>query len=311
MQSRLDRLSESGVAMPAESSPSHPRVFLIGNARKPEVSGSFQRLLDWLEARGALAGSDLTGRPASVNGVKADLIIVLGGDGTLLSVAQALQHRRIPVAGVNLGKLGYLADFTTDEIEQDLDSIVSDPKFVSDRMMLDVEMRTPDGDKRKGVALNDCVIRVGPPFRTVSLALSIDGHAVTTIVCDGLIVSTPTGSTAHNMSCGGPIIEPDVDAIILTPEAPHSLTHRPVVVSPHVAVDIGVGPSCDGAAVVLDGQTIHDAPGGTRISVRKSAETFRLVRNPRRKPWETLIQKLRWGQPLGTPGTAFPYGRQP
>lgn len=285
------------------------RVFLIGNARKPGVAETFERLRGWLDARGVLAGADLSGRPEAINDALPDLVIVLGGDGTLLSVGQALQHRQVPIAGVNLGKLGYLADFAADELEQCLDRILADPTLVSKRMMLDVFVTSPDGASRGGVALNDCVIRVGQPFRTVTLALSIDGRPVTTIVSDGLIVATPTGSTAHNMASGGPIVQPDVDAIVLTPMCPHSMTHRPVVVGPAAELGIAVHPASEGAALVLDGQVICPSPGGTRIAVRKSRDVFQLVRNPRRKSWETLIQKLKWGQPLAQPSAEQDPGR--
>jgi NAD+ kinase len=228
---------------------------------------------------------------------------VLGGDGTLLAVGQALRYRQVPIVGVNLGKLGYLADFAADELEHDLDRILSDPALVSKRMTLDVSVTPPSGPGWDGLVLNDCVIRVGQPFRTVNLALTIDEWPVTTIVSDGLILATPTGSTAHNMASGGPIVQPDVDAIVLTPMCPHSMTHRPVVVGPAAVVGVLIHPASEGAAVVLDGQLVHPAPGGTRISVKKSQHTFQLVRNPRRQGWETLIQKLKWGQPLAGPST--------
>jgi len=277
------------------------RVFLIGNARKPGVPETFDRLRSWLQTRGVLAGFDLEGRPELINDAAPDLVIVLGGDGTLLSVGQALQHKQVPIAGVNLGKLGYLADFAADELEHDLDRILTDPTLVSKRMMLDVSVSPPTGGGWHGIALNDCVVRVGQPFRTVALALSIDGRPVTTIVSDGIIAATPTGSTAHNMASGGPIVQPDVDAIVLTPMCPHSLTHRPVVVGPGAELGIAIHPASEGAFIVLDGQVTHPLPGGTRFSVRKSRQVFQLVRNPRRKSWETLIQKLKWGQPLAEP----------
>lgn len=277
------------------------RVFLIGNARKAGVSETFTRLQSWLQARGLLAGADLSGHPEFISDASPDLVIVLGGDGTLLSVGQALRNRQVPIVGVNLGKLGYLADFAAEELEHDLDWILTDPSLVSRRMMLDVSVAPSIGPAWDGIALNDCVIRVGPPFRTVALALSIDGRPVTTIVSDGLIVATPSGSTAHNMASGGPIVQPDVDAIILTPMCPHSMTHRPVVVGPGADVGIAIHPASEGASIVLDGQTVRSAPGGSRFLVRKSQQAFQLVRNPRRKSWETLVQKLKWGQPLAEP----------
>jgi len=128
--------------------------------------------------------------------------------------------------------------------------------------------------------------------------VDIDDHPLTLIVSDGLIISTPTGSTAHNMSCGGPIVQPDVDAIILTPLCPHSLTHRPVVVGPQARLGISVRATSAGAALVLDGQFIRALPGGSRLVVARSKESFQLVRNPVRKGWDTLVEKLKWGQGL-------------
>ncbi len=274
------------------------RVFLVGNAGKSGVAETFSKLSKLLDARGMLAGSDLSGNPQRVNEILPDLVIVLGGDGTLLAVVQALRHRQVPIVGVNLGKLGYLADFAVEELKQDLDRILTDRMLVSERMMLDVVIAPPTGEEWNGIAVNDCVIRVGPPFRSVSLSVEIDQRPVTTIVGDGLIVATPTGSTAHNMSCGGPILQPDVAAMILTPKCPHSLSHCPVVVCPDAEVAVTLGESSEGAAVVLDGQLIHSAPRGTRVAVRRSPATCQLVRNPRRHSWDTLINKLKWGQPL-------------
>ncbi len=276
-----------------------PRVFLIGNAEKPEVPEPFRRLSELFSAQGLLAGSDLQCCPEKINPSEPDYVVALGGDGTILSVGQAMQHRQVPIVGVNLGKLGYLADFSVDELERDLGRIIGDKELVSFRMMLDVHLDASPGDTPyDGIALNDCVVRVAQPFRTVGLAVDIDGDPVTTIVSDGLIISTPTGSTAHNMSCGGPIVQPDVEAIILTPLCPHSLTHRPVVVGPQARLGISVRATSAGAALVLDGQFIRALPGGSRLVVARSKESFQLVRNPVRKGWDTLVEKLKWGQGL-------------
>jgi NAD+ kinase len=275
-----------------------PRVFLIGNAQKPNASAAFERLGKWLEQRGVLVGSDLDGKPESILAVHPDFVMALGGDGTILAVSQAMQHRQAPIIGVNLGKLGYLAHFSVDDVERHLERIFSDASLVSRRMILDVLITTAGGQISRGIAINDCVIRVGEPFRTVGLSVQVDDHPVTTIVSDGLIVATPTGSTAHNMACGGPILFPDVDAIILTPLSPHSLTHRPVVVGPDAKVSIAVRQTSSGAAVVLDGQWVSPLPGGSSITIRRSPTSFQLVENPDRRSWDLLVQKLRWGQAL-------------
>jgi NAD+ kinase len=275
-----------------------PRVYLLGNAQKPNIQTPFGRLTASLERLGWLVGCDLDGGAGPIQNARPDVVISLGGDGTLLRAAQALGRRQVPIVGVNLGKLGYLADFSVEEIEADLAHILTDSSLISRRMMLNVEVYAPDGSRAEGVALNDCVLRVGDPFRMVRLTLFIDDHPVTTIVSDGMIVATPTGSTAHNMSCGGPIVQPDVDAIIMTPLCPHSMTHRPVVVGPEAVMRIAVARESAGGALVLDGQAVHAATGGSAVVVRKSRSPFQLVRNPRRKSWDLLTQKLKWGTAL-------------
>lgn len=282
--------------MPQQSR--QPRIFLIANARKPAAAEAFERIQAWLQAKGLLAGANFDGHPELLNGSQAEFVIVLGGDGTILSVGQAMQQRQLPMIGVNLGKLGYLAEFSENELEQHLDRVLATPTLISHRMMLDVTIANPGQGRREGVALNDCVIRVGAPYRTVALTLAIDDQPVTTIVSDGLIVATPSGSTAHNMACGGPIIQPDVNAIIMTPLCPHSLSHCPVVVGPDARVTITLLESSEGAALVLDGRYGGPLEGGATLTLRRSAASFKLVRHPLHKPWDTLTKKLKWGQNL-------------
>ncbi|MFQ5429033.1 MAG: NAD(+)/NADH kinase [Phycisphaerae bacterium] len=280
------------------SSKPQARIFLIGNASKPSVVEVFKRLTDWLASEELLAGADLNGTPEAVRESGADHVIALGGDGTILHAAQVMGHHQIPIIGVNLGKLGYLADFDESEIRAGLSELLFNPKWISRRMMLDVRIATPDDQTWRDIAVNDCVIRVGDPFRTVSTEICINGHPLCTLHGDGVIVATPTGSTAHNMSCGGPIVEPGVDAVILTPKCAHSFTHRPIVVTADSELRIRVLPESHGAAAVLDGQRIRLVSSETYIYVKKSAASFQLVRNPKRRPWDTLIMKLKWGQDI-------------
>ncbi|MFQ5502500.1 MAG: NAD(+)/NADH kinase [Phycisphaerae bacterium] len=276
------------------------RVFLLGNAGKERVPATFEMLLRWLDGLGVLVGSNLTGEPESINEVHADLVIALGGDGTILSAGHAMNYRQIPIVGVNLGKLGYLADFSAEELQQKFDEVLHNGELLSRRMILNVIVAEPGGATWRGIAINDCVIRAGTPFRTVRLSVTIDDRPVTTIVGDGLIVATPTGSTAHNLACGGPILQPDIEAIILTPMAPHSLTHRPVVIGAASHIDVTAMETNEGTTVVLDGQIIRSLPAGTRVSIRRARERFQHVRNPDRASWDTLINKLKWGLQPGT-----------
>ncbi|HWL94883.1 MAG TPA: NAD(+)/NADH kinase [Phycisphaerae bacterium] len=275
--------------------PANARIFVLANASKPHIAEPYGRLTAWLRERGQLVGSECTGRPETVNESAPDYLIALGGDGTILHAAQAMGTRQVPIIGVNMGKLGYLADFVEQEIYQSLDQLLGADQLISPRMMLDVRVVPPAGDPWSGIALNDCVVRVGDPFRTITLEVSIDGQPLCILAGDGVILATPTGSTAHNMSCGGPIVEPSVHAIIMTPRCPHSFTHRPVVISDTAQIGIRVLPNSAGASAVLDGQRIQPVGPNWRILVSKSTHVARLVRNPRLRPLDTLITKLKWG----------------
>lgn len=274
---------------------SKPGVFLLGNAGKPHVAAAFDRMSKWLNERGLLTGSDLANKPEKLKQAAPDYVIAMGGDGTILHAAQSMQQRQVPIIGVNMGKLGYLADFDENEIYNSLDDIIGNDALISHRMVLDVRVVSPDGESWSGMSLNDCVIRVGDPYRTINLEVSIDDQPLCIIAGDGVILATPTGSTAHNMSCGGPIVEPSVEAMIMTPRCPHSFTQRPVVVSAESSICIRVLPPSSGAAAVLDGQSICVLSSGSRVLVSKSPHPARLVRNPKRRPLDTLISKLKWG----------------
>lgn len=279
-----------------------PRIFLVANADKPGVADTAKGLATWLESRGALVGMDLNGRPESVNQARPDYVIALGGDGTILYAGQAMQQRQVPIIGVNMGKLGYLANFDAEELRCHLDDILNKSELVHRRLMFDVRLTNAGGQAWQGVALNDCVVRVGDPFRTVTLGIEIDGKPLCTLVGDGVILATPTGSTAHNMSCGGPIVEPDVEAMILTPKCPHSFSHCPVLVSPSSEVCVRLiskGAGCSTAAAVLDGQHVEHLTEDSRLYVSRSSQRFQLVSHPDRTSWDTLIQKLKWGQDVG------------
>jgi NAD+ kinase len=226
---------------------------------------------------------------------EADLVVVLGGDGSILQTGHALGFNQRPILGVNLGKLGYLADFDEGEFKTLFHRVAGDASLVSERMMMETRVVETDGTEWKSVALNDCVVRVGDPYRTLTLAVSLNGYPFSMLHGDGVILATPTGSTAHNMSCGGPLVEPEVDAIILTPRCPHSFTHRPIVMSGAAQIDITMVSEKQSAAAVVDGQHIRPLKDGSRVEVRRSEARFKLVRNPDRRPWETLTTKLKWG----------------
>ena len=230
----------------------------------------------------------------------ADRAIVLGGDGTLLGVARSLGERQVPLIGVNAGKLGFLAEFSVDELKAEFDRALRDDALISARMMLHVEIQRDQQPIASSAAVNDCVIHAGPPFRMITLEVFIDGERLSAMTGDGLIVSTPNGSTAHNLSVGGPIMQSDIAAMILTPLAPHSLTHKPLVVDQTSTFEIRAQAVNEGTTTIVDGQVQYALQAGDRVIVRRFAKNFLLVRNPRYRPWHKLVSKLHWGIPPST-----------
>jgi len=273
-----------------------PRLFLVANRLKPEAEPLFHEMRAWLADRAEIVGAALD---PDLNGLAdtpdVDFVIVLGGDGSILHAGRALGDKQIPLVGVNLGKLGYLADFDPDEFRATFDAITCDCDSISERMMFRVRVRAAGQPEYKDIALNDCVLRVGEPYRTLSLALELNGAPLCKLHGDGVIVATPTGSTAHNMSCGGPLVEPDVDAMILTPRCPHSFTHRPIVLAGSSTLTITLIGDHQPAAAVMDGQSIRRLQKGDSVEIARHQSRFQLVRHPDRQPWETLITKLKWG----------------
>lgn len=273
-----------------------PRVFLLGNPDKPDLSPTLEEVRSFVSSRCTIVGVCRGHDAGAAVDAKADRIIVLGGDGTLIGVARSLGERQIPLIGVNVGKLGFLTEFSIGELKSSLDRALGDDTLISRRAVLYVTVRYDGRVRDAGVAINDCVIQAGPPFRVIRLGVSINDEHLTSIDGDGLIVCTPSGSTAHNLSAGGPIMQPGVDAIILTPLCPHSLTHRPLVVERESVIDIRANEVNDGTTVNIDGQVSYPLKPGDRVTVRRFDTDFLLVRNPLYARWHKLVTKLHWGQ---------------
>jgi len=274
------------------------RVFILGNPAREEVPEALAELRAFVAGRAELVGTelDLHGRPAVE--ARAEFIVVLGGDGTLLSVARSLAGHQIPLIGVNIGKLGFLTQFSVHELKTHFDALMVDGKLITERTMLQVRIAHADGQQGyEGLCVNDCVIDAGPPFRVVSLAVDLDGRRLTKVGGDGLIVCTPTGSTAHNLSAGGPLLMADVHSIVLTPLNPHSLTHRPVVVNATSRITVKANVVNPGTTAIMDGQVQCPVRTGDRVHVGQSEHRWQFVRHPRRPLWHNLVTKLRWGRP--------------
>ncbi|MEK7711142.1 MAG: NAD(+)/NADH kinase [Planctomycetota bacterium] len=272
------------------------RVYLLGNADKRDAGPAMDELRSFAATRCQVVGASMNRdvRPAIAG--KADRIIVVGGDGTLIGVARALGADQIPLIGVNVGKLGFLAEFSLGELKQSFEQALCDDGLISRRIVLHVQVEHNGGVGQTSLAINDCVIQAGPPFRLIQLGVSIDGEKLTDVGGDGLIVCTPSGSTAHNLSAGGPIMQSDVDAIILTPLNPHSLTHKPLAVEHSSVIEILALSVNTGTTVIIDGQVSYPIGPGDRVTVRRYSSDFLLVRNPQYGRWHKLVTKLHWGQ---------------
>lgn len=274
------------------------RVAIIGSPEKDAAPATLRRVQDWLSGRAEVVFADITFESRHALEHNADLLIVLGGDGTLISAAKNLGRDQVPILGVNLGKLGFLADFTLEQLEEYGDFLFTRDVPVSRRIALGVDMQI-NGSSRQSLAINDCVILAGPPFRIVEIVAHVDEDEVARVRGDGLIVATPTGSTAHNLSAGGPIIEPTANSLILTPICPHALTFRPLVIDAGHEITLSLHESNPGTSVSIDGRVEHTMSPEDRVRIRRYESDFLVVQNPRASQWSALRRKLMWGAAPG------------
>ena len=224
-----------------------------------------------------------------------DLIVVLGGDGTMLGAARFVGTRQIPVLGVNFGWLGYLTEFTLEEMFPALESVREGNFFVERRMMIDVMVNRGGEVVASRRALNDAVVTKAAPARMIEIESLINGMFVNSFRADGMIVATPTGSTAYSLSAGGPIVHPSMSAILLTPICPHMLSNRPVVVPGDSVIDLVFKRAEDDLMLTIDGQPGVELLRDDRITLRRSQTTFDLLRPTNRNYFEVLRTKLKWG----------------
>lgn len=272
------------------------RVAVIGSPEKESAASTMQRLCAWLDGRAEVVFAELTYDSSKTLRDEPELLFVLGGDGTLIAAAQNLRERQLPVVGVNLGKLGFLTEFTIDQIESEGAFLLEGEPPVTRRNMLNVRLEHMSGSFFETPAVNDCVVLSGPPFRMVQLTVEVDGDFVAEIRGDGLIIATASGSTAHNLSAGGPILSPVAQTILITPICPHALTFRPLVLDSRRRIVVRPTQANEGTTVAIDGHTCRPFQASDRLVVSRYAADFMLVRNPRRSLWHALRRKLMWGQ---------------
>jgi NAD+ kinase len=227
------------------------------------------------------------------------LVLVLGGDGTLLSMADCIGRAglHVPILGVNFGSLGFLTEVTLPELYPALDAALAGHTHIEERLTLRSTIVRPSGTTSTEIAVNDVVVNKGARSRLIDLSIWVGEGLVSTVRADGLIVATPTGSTAYNLAAGGPIVQPNVDALVLTPIAPHTLTNRPIVIPSSSTVRIKpVMDERDEVFVTFDGQAGCELHAGDEIRVCKAGEPMRLVRPATRSYYEVLREKLNWGK---------------
>ncbi len=282
-------------------------IGIIARPRREDIARVVPPLVEWLRSHGATVLCDSeTGDCLGSLAAKtlkreelpacADLLIVLGGDGTLLSAARLSADRGVPILAVNLGGMGFLTTVSQEEIYSILEEVFSGNYRVSERVMLEAEIVRDGAVVRRQIALNDAVLNKAALSRIMDLELRVDGEYVTTYKADGLILSTPTGSTAYSLAAGGPIVYPAVASFVVTPICPHTLTNRPLVIPDSAKIDVGFKTEDNLVFLTLDGQVGIELDRGDHIRVRKAAEKLHLVRPTRKTYYQVLRSKLKWGE---------------
>lgn len=264
-------------------------VVIVTKPKKAEVAEIAEELVDWFKARKIDASSD----PDIA--AKADLAVVVGGDGTLLSAARLLGDRQVPILAINLGGLGFLTEVTLDQLYPALERLLEGHFVTERRMMMEVVVARADKPVATYRALNDVVINKGTLSRIIELEARVDGQYVSRFRSDGLIIATPTGSTAYNLSAGGPIIFPSMSAMVVTPICSHTLTNRPIVLPPGVKIEITLRSAQDEVYVTVDGQVGLKLEMDDRLLIEKSEVAVKLVAPTDKNYFDVLRGKLKWG----------------
>ena len=280
--------------MKKTGAPRRTRVYLVGDGTNPRIRRAIAELRPWLAERAKVTGvwdnPKLPFRPG-----KADFVLILGGDGAILRAAIRLAGKEVPCIGIRLGNFGFLAELEPTNCRADLERIFAGEGKVHERMLLECDVRRGKERVTRELALNDVVVLARTPAQMLSLALDVDGEPVATYRGDGLLVSTPTGSTAHSLAAGGPVMEPGNRSLLVTPLSPHTLASRPLVLDARRHLKISVRPRYRRTAqLVLDGQRSVALRAGDEVRVCRSEKTVRLLSIVERSFFQTLRAKFRW-----------------
>jgi NAD+ kinase len=285
---------------------SFQNIGIISRPRRSNLSAVVPALLQWLAARGIhvtydqeTAGSLLEsskGRSREQVAASSDLLLVLGGDGTLLAAARMAAPKGIPILPINMGSLGFLTSFMLEELYPALEDILAGRLTISERVMLHVELHRAEKSIDKQSVLNEVVINKGALARMIELELIIDNDFVCRYRADGLIVASPTGSTAYSLSAGGPIVHPTVESFIITPICPHTLSDRPVVVRDTSVIEMKLSAGTESVFLTLDGQKGIPLQATDRVRVSRAQKLLKLIQTPNKSYFEILRSKLKWGE---------------
>jgi NAD+ kinase len=271
-----------------------PRALIVGDRRKAGVRDGVERALPYLRSRLSVVGVDLDER-LDLARAKADLVLVFGGDGSFLYVANRLEENAIPVLGVNFGRLGWLAEIQPEDLEEGIDAYVAGRYTVSERARLRCVHRLGRRVRDEGLALNDVVVGRRALGRMVDLDVRVDGRGAITVAGDGLIVATASGSTAHALAAGGPLVAPGTPAVVLVPICPHALGNRPLVLPLASRIEVVLRADHRGpASVVVDGRTPRDLRPGEIVEVSDAHAPLRVVSVTGRSYFDLLREKLGW-----------------
>lgn len=281
-------------------------IGILSRSRREQLSVVVPPLLEWLEERGinpvldedtaaAVAGG-FHGQPAPAVADVSELLLVLGGDGTILAAARLAAPRHIPILPINMGRLGFLTSFTLDDLYPALEQALRGHSSISQRAMLQAELVRAGSVIETQCALNEAVVHKGSFARLIQLELSIDSDFVCRYRADGLIISSPTGSTAYSLSAGGPILHPAVGAFLITPICPHMLSDRPLVVPDTSTVEVRLNDDTESVYLTIDGQRGLAMQPTDIARVRRANEPLQLIQPPRKPYFEILRSKLKWGE---------------
>lgn len=277
-----------------------PEVVVLGAPDRDRVRFELQRLRPVIARRATIVAEDLHFE-YDFAGKQHDLVIVLGGDGSILQAARQMGTNQIPVLGVNCGRLGFLAALSPDDFLSTWDEVCCGGFSVIEHLMLSTQIVRSGEVIGEQIVLNEAAILGGPPYRILDIDLYADGTWATRYRCDGLIVATPVGSTAHNLSAGGPIIRRDLNAIVISPISPHTLTYRPLVESADTLLELSVVEPHESTSIVVDGRILSPLSEGDRVRIQRAPQTFRMLSVPGQNDYRTLRDKLGWGGSVPNP----------